>query len=73
MYIEPRNEVKIFKKWVLGMDFFTRPARPHGSNKANGKLIGVQGAVKKRIPKTHFLKIFTSFLGSIYIFIDFLS
>ena len=23
MYIELRNEVKIFKKWVLGMRFFT--------------------------------------------------
>ena len=24
IYIEPRNEVKIFKKWVLGMRFFTQ-------------------------------------------------
>ena len=55
IYIEPRNEVKILKKWVLGLRFFTQKlARPPLGrkkileyrvnciqNKANGKLFGV--------------------------------
>ena len=28
IYIEPRNEVKIFKKWVWGMQFFSQKLTP---------------------------------------------
>ena len=36
IYIEPRNGVKIFKKWVLGMSIFTQNlTRPPLSRKKN--------------------------------------
>jgi hypothetical protein len=61
--IEPRNAVKIFKKWVLGMNIFTQkftcqifsniePALQHGFNEAIDKLIQVHEAELQDVHQT---------------------